>query len=147
MEAAGSSSPGLAGLSILIVEDEYFVASDCAKVLREQGARVLGPVPDMVRARAALFGATADCVLLDVNLKGEMAFDLARELMAGGVAIVFTTSYDTSLLPASLRRAPCLQKPVEIRDLVQAVQRAVEEGGRRPAGTVADGAAPPGSQK
>src|SRR5215510_798180 len=83
MEAAGSpgGSRSLAGLRVLIVEDDYFVANECAVVLREQGANVLGPVPDATRGREIITEETPDCVLLDVNLKGDFAFELASELL------------------------------------------------------------------
>lgn len=118
----GSESALLAGLSVLIVEDDYYVANDCAEILRANGARVIGPVPDMARGRALATEEQPDCVLLDVNLKGSMAFDLAVELMDRGVPTIFTTGYDSSFIPANLRAAPCLQKPVETRDLVRTVR-------------------------
>jgi DNA-binding response OmpR family regulator len=123
MEAADSSALSLEGLRILIVEDDYIVADECGSLLRKYGAHVLGPVPDAARARATLFGDSPDCALLDINLKGEMAFDLARELAVRGVPIIFTTGYDSSVLPASLRGRPLLQKPVDMRALIQLVRR------------------------
>jgi DNA-binding response OmpR family regulator len=130
VHTAGIQNDSLSGIRILIVEDDYFVASECANALRNHGARVLGPVPDMPRARVALSEGAADCVLLDVNLKGEMVFELARELQNRGIPMIFTTGYDTSFLPASLRESPCLQKPVDTRELVSSVRRAVEGRGR-----------------
>jgi 3-oxoacyl-[acyl-carrier protein] reductase len=55
---------------VLVVEDDYFVAKEMAAVLREHGATVLGPVPDVRRGRALLSQEEPDCALLDVNLKG-----------------------------------------------------------------------------
>ena len=57
-------STDLAGLSVLVVEDEYFVANDSARALREHGARILGPVPDVQRARELLAGESPDVVVL-----------------------------------------------------------------------------------
>ena len=121
-----SSTENLAGMTVLVVEDDYFVASECVDLLREQGARVVGPVPDMGRARAMLAESRVDCVLLDINLKGEMVFQLARELASQGVPMVFTTGYDSSILPQDLRDRPCLQKPVDGRELVKLVRRQAE---------------------
>jgi len=112
----------LAGLSVLVVEDEYFVASDSARALRDHGARILGPVPDTQRARELLAGESPDVVLLDVNLKGEMVYELAEELRRHGVPMIFATGYDASFLPATLRGEPCLQKPFETHELVRAVK-------------------------
>jgi len=118
-----SSATSLTGLRILVVEDDYIVANECGAVLRKHGAHVLGPVPDVPRARATLFAETPDCILLDINLKGEMVFDLAREIVVRGTPIVFTTGYDSTILPASLRGRPLLQKPVETRELIHVVRR------------------------
>ena len=117
-----SNAADLDGLNIMVVEDDYFVAHELARVLREHRAQVLGPVPDVARSRALLFGGAPDCVLLDINLRGEMAFDLAAELIGRGIPTIFTTGYDPSIVPASLRRAPCLQKPIEKHDLVGMVR-------------------------
>jgi DNA-binding response OmpR family regulator len=124
-QPSNGNSP-LAGMSVLIVEDDYFVATDFAAVLRAHGASVLGPVPDVERGRA-LVNESPDCVLLDVNLKGVFSFELAEELLGRGVPTVFTTGYDSSFLPASMREIPCLLKPIEAHQLVRAVQ---ERAGR-----------------
>jgi|SRR4051812_26201247 DNA-binding response OmpR family regulator len=112
----------LAGITVLVVEDDYFVASDTATVLADHGARVLGPVPDLARARGILAAESPDCALLDVNLKGQFVFELAEELQAHGVPAIFATGYDISILPPGLRNAPCLQKPVESRELVRVIR-------------------------
>ena len=125
MEPAGQPSEEagpLAGLCVLVVEDDYFVANESAKVLRDHGARVLGPVPDMDRARCLLSEEEPDCVLLDVNLKGEFVYPLAADLLHRGIPAAFTTGYDASFLPPELRGMPCLQKPVETRELIRLVK-------------------------
>lgn len=112
----------LEGLSILVVEDDYFVAYELARELRAQGASMVGPVPDLARARAAIADQSPDCVLLDINLKGDYVFDLAEEVMACGIPTIFTTAYDASVIPSDLRGAPCLQKPIVTQELVRLVQ-------------------------
>ena len=62
MSMVSGGANELTGLSVLVVEDEYFVASDCARALRDHGARILGPVPDMQRARELLAGDSPDVV-------------------------------------------------------------------------------------
>src|SRR5690242_4389657 len=115
-------SRALAGLTLLVVEDDYLVAKEVTSVLQEHGANVLGPVPDIARARALVAPGVPDCALLDVNLKGRMVFDLADELVERGVPLVFTTGYDPSFLPVHLRVMPCLRKPIDARELVRRVQ-------------------------
>jgi len=118
----------LAGINVLVVEDDYFVAKEVATILREHGATVLGPVPDIARSRALLSSATPDCAVLDINLKSQLVFELAEELKARGVPPIFATGYDASFLPDSLRHEPCLQKPVDARELV----RLVRDGAKTP---------------
>lgn len=119
---SATEAAGLTGLRVLIVEDDYFVANECAGVLREQGADVLGPVPDAARGREIISEETPDCVLLDVNLRGDYAFELASELLDLHIPIIFTTGYDRFFLPPGLRDAPCLQKPIESHVLVRLIQ-------------------------
>lgn len=113
--------PRLAGLSVLIVEDDYFIAQDVATQLRREGATVLGPVADVTRARALAAGTTPGCALLDINLKGELVFELAQELVDRGVPSIFTTGYDASILPPTLRSSSCLRKPVSAPSLIQLI--------------------------
>lgn len=119
---SSNSSTSLAGFNVLVVEDDYFVAKEMAAILREHGANVLGPVPDVARGRALLSDNVPDCALLDVNLKGQFVFELAEELIDKGVPSVFTTGYDSSFLPVQLRKAPCLQKPIDSQDLVRTIR-------------------------
>src|SRR5262245_48199362 len=121
MPTATVTSVDLEGLNVLVVEDDYLVAKELTNTLRDHGARVLGPVPNLARGRAALSETTPDCALLDVNLKGQFVFELAEELINLGVPVIFTTGYDRSFLPAKLRQLPCLQKPIDMRTLVQHV--------------------------
>ena len=120
---SGSVETALTGLNILVVEDDYLVASELASMLRDYGAQVIGPVPDSARARRAVLDDSPDCVLLDVNLKGQLTFDLAKEVREQGVPLIFTTGYDTSFIPDALRAVPCLQKPIEVHDLVERVRQ------------------------
>jgi DNA-binding response OmpR family regulator len=125
-------SAALAGLAVLVIEDEYFIASDCAAALREHGARVLGPVPDLARGRALLAGERPDCVVLDINLKGDWAFRFAEELLERGVPAVLATGYDASVIPANLRAAPLLRKPIDTRDLIRVVRGTARVGAQTP---------------
>jgi DNA-binding LytR/AlgR family response regulator len=112
----------LSGMNILVVEDDYFVAKEVASILREHGATVLGPVPDIARGRALLSSSTPDCAVLDIHLKSQFVFELAEELRERGVPPVFATGYDASFLPPSLRDLPILQKPVDAAALVRIVR-------------------------
>jgi DNA-binding response OmpR family regulator len=113
----------LAGITVLVVEDEYYVAVEVVRLLREYGAQVLGPLGDEAQVRELLGRTRPDCVLLDVNLGGDSTYPLARELIREGVAIVFTTGYGCDSLPIGLEHVPCLAKPIPDPELLGAVSR------------------------
>jgi DNA-binding response OmpR family regulator len=112
----------LEGYRVLVVEDDYFVAQDLCSMLRARGASVVGPARNISVGRELANAHRPDCALLDINLHGEYAFDLAEELQMRGVRTVFTTGYDTSFIPPRLRHTACLQKPVDANALVQSIR-------------------------
>ena len=112
----------LSGYRLLVVEDDYFVAQDLCATLRDFGATVLGPAPSISSARSLANALRPDCVLLDINLDGELAFELARELQTRGMRTVFTTGYDASFVPQHLRQTVCVQKPVDATALLRSIR-------------------------
>ena len=112
----------LNGLCLLVVEDDYLVAADMCAALMRRGAVIIGPASNPPRTRELLREHRPDCALLDLNLNGVLAFELAEELERAGVPTIFTTGYDAAFLPESVRTAPCLQKPVNFKTLVQSIR-------------------------
>jgi DNA-binding response OmpR family regulator len=116
----------LAGINVLVVEDDYLVAKEITGLLRDRGATVLGPLPDAPRARALICEQAPHCVLLDINLKGRFAFELAQELLDKRIAVIFTTGYDAAVLPETFQHIPYLQKPFDPRALIIMVKQQAE---------------------
>lgn len=112
----------LAGYRVLVVEDDYFVAEELAAALERNGATVLGPASSVEAGRSLAGEHAPDCVLLDVNLRGENAFELADELRERGIFTVFATGYDSDLVPEHLRDANYLRKPLEITAVVRLIR-------------------------
>lgn len=100
-----------APLAVLIVEDEYLIASALRLLFERQGARVLGPVAQVATA-IELIEATShiDCALLDVRLEQEAVFPVADELRARGVRFAFMSGYEHSSLPEAYRDATYFDK-------------------------------------
>ena len=110
----------LAGCRILVVEDEYFLADDVARILLRHGVDAVGPVPTRDDALACLSSEERlDAAVLDINLRGEMSFPVADALAARGVPFVFTTGYEPAAIPSAYRHVPHLEKPFETEALVQ----------------------------
>ena len=114
--------PGLAGRCVLLVEDDYLLATVLCQELEGAGAQVLGPVPDVAAALALLsVGDGVDAAVLDVNLGGTMAWPVADALLARSVAFVFLTGYDAGTIPARYAGVSRCEKPVELAEIAQAL--------------------------
>jgi CheY-like chemotaxis protein len=115
-------APILAGRSILLVEDDFIIALDQATLLKEAGARVVGPAPTLAAALALVAGAEPlDGAILDLNLRGVMSFPVADALRARSVPFVFLTGYDRSIIPASYADVPVCDKPLNLLRIAQAM--------------------------
>jgi DNA-binding response OmpR family regulator len=110
----------LAGLRVLVVEDELLLAMDYEEALRAEGCTVLGPVGRRGRALALLERERPDAAVLDLNLAGERSTAVAEALEALRVPFVIVSGYGGGTLGEPvLRRAPRLDKPVKIQELVR----------------------------
>ncbi len=114
----------LDGLRVLVVEDDYFIADEICSTLRENGAEVVGPSPDVERSLQLIRSKEIDCAVLDINLQGSFAFGLANELRQRGTPAIFATGYDVSVLPSEFSGCVRLEKPVSLRGLLRAVEAA-----------------------
>src|SRR5262245_23613576 len=68
---------------VLIIEDEYLLGDDLAKVLRSLGILVIGPVTELADAMS-VERDSFDVAVVDINLRGCSAFPIADELMRVG---------------------------------------------------------------
>jgi DNA-binding response OmpR family regulator len=118
MERAAS----LVGLCVVVVEDDYFIAIEMCRALRAAGAEVIGPARDVETGLGAIRAERIDCAVLDINLPGRLAFELAAELRARNIPTIFATGYDASMIPAELADIIRLEKPLDMRALCRAVE-------------------------
>jgi CheY-like chemotaxis protein len=110
----------LVGRSILVVEDEYVIATELAQSLEDLGAVVVGPAGSVGDALTLVSeGAPIDAALLDVNLGSERVYPVADILQAQGVPYIFTTGYEGWTIPAPYSAAPWCEKPINIGHLVR----------------------------
>ena len=118
----------LANKRLLLVEDEYLIATDLAWAIEQAGAEVVGPAGSVEDALALVreAGGRLDGAVLDVNLRGERVFPVADALAAKGVPFLFATGYDASLIPAHYAKVPRHEKPVDRARLLRQVAALVE---------------------
>lgn len=121
-KATSGNKALLSGLRVLVVEDDYFIAEEMCNTLRNSGAEVLGPSPDIEHGLDMVKSHHIDCAVLDINLHGNLAFSLASELQQRGTPAIFATGYDSSVLPDAFSSCVRLEKPVNLTALLQAVQ-------------------------
>ncbi|WP_459852705.1 response regulator [Dongia sp. agr-C8] len=117
---------------ILVVEDDYFVASDLEGGLRDAGLEVVGPVPTAEEALALARSERPLLAVMDIRLAGakdgiDAALELYREL---GIRCIFASAH---VEPPYRQRAAAasplgwVQKPYTIDTVVETVKRALPE--------------------
>jgi len=107
-----------------VIEDDYFIADEICSILREHGASIVGPSPDVATGLRLIKSEAIDCAVLDINLQGNLAFGIASELRTRGIPAIFATGYDVSVLPREFSDSVRLEKPVNLQALLRAVQSA-----------------------
>ncbi len=121
------SSARLAGVSVLVVEDESLLRKRYASFLEGEGADVVA-VGTLQAATDALAGLDFDVVLLDINLPDGKGTDLLRGARLGPStgAVVMTSAGGVSGAVEAMRlgAADYLTKPCELDDLALRILRA-----------------------
>jgi CheY-like chemotaxis protein len=123
MAQSATGVGGLDGRRILLVEDEFLVATLIEEDLRSAGCSVIGPFARLEPAMAAVKRERIDMAVLDINLNGVMSYPLADELAARRIPLMFLSGYVTMNLPERFRTMPRLSKPYDPKVLIQEVQR------------------------
>jgi CheY-like chemotaxis protein len=109
----------LAGLRVLVVEDEMMVSMLMEDMLADLGCLVVGPVSRLDEGLDLVRASDFDCAILDVNLGGQSVFPLADLVREKGVPYAFATGYGDAGLRKVDEAAPVLQKPFREADLAR----------------------------
>jgi len=119
----GSETPSaVAGLRILVVEDEYYIALNIEMFLEDLGCEILGPVATIEESLAIVRSERLDGVLLDANLRGVSSTPVAAELQTRAIPFIVITGYGRlELEPGALNAAPRLGKPFDVKKLENAL--------------------------
>ena len=114
----------LKGVRVLVVEDQWHVANALKSLLEADGAQVSGPVSTIADALRLAAEQKPELAVVDINLKGKMAYGLIDHLIDQGVRVVVVTGY---AVPPELTRkvAAVLQKPFNGPALLAALRRAL----------------------
>ena len=123
------SDTPLAGLRVLVVEDEMMVSMLIEDMLADLGCTVIGPASRLEEAMQLAREADLDCAVLDVNLGGQPIFPLADLLREKGAPFAFATGYGDAGLREVDRGSPVLQKPFREGDLARVLSDLTTKAG------------------
>lgn len=121
----------LAGLKVLIVEDEGAVALMIEDMLLELGCEVAASVANLDTARRTAAALQCDFAVLDVNVGGQLVFPVAQILQERQIPFLFSTGYGASGLPGEFKDRAVLSKPFSMEELQQKILIALHSGQAR----------------
>ena len=111
---------------ILVVEDSFLVVTLLDEIFKDLGWQSVGPATRLVDALELAKTGVFDAALLDINLNGEMSWDVARVLAERGVPFVFSTGYDIkTVLPSHLKGTAVMSKPFRIHEVESKIRQAI----------------------
>ncbi|HWE19022.1 MAG TPA: response regulator [Hyphomicrobiaceae bacterium] len=117
--------PGdLQGVRVLVVEDQWHVANALRSLLEVEGMEVSGPAGKTADAHRLANEHEPELAVVDINLKGEMAYSLIDDLHDRGVRVVVISGY---AVPPRLtaKVAAVLQKPFNGPEFLASLRRAL----------------------
>lgn len=110
--------------SILIVEDEIFVAMDIERVLADAGYRVVAIAADRAEALAA--AAQVDVAFVDLNLRdGPTGPEIARDLAKQGIKVIYVTANPAQIATVADTAIGYIRKPFRDSAILNAAAVAV----------------------
>jgi len=107
---------------VLIVEDDYVIATSLAADLNEFGFVVIGPAGNLADASAIASTSALDCALIDIALGEESALPVAQILTDRHIPFVFMTGASKSP-EGTFQEVPALLKPFTVEELRCALQQ------------------------
>ena len=114
----------LGGTSVLIAEDEMFIASDIAIAVRDADGTVIGPFATLEEVRMAIEATMPAAAILDVNLLDGDIDAVLPALRVGGTRIVINTgSGRPDELAERYPDLPVFIKPTDPNELVAELSR------------------------
>jgi PAS domain S-box-containing protein len=116
----------LLGKRVLIVEDEPLVSMDIAASLSIAGCEIVGPAGSFEKAKLLIDEERLDAALVDLNLTGHTADELAAALTQKQVPFAFVTGYGRDALPRAFRDALMLGKPHSQDQLLALLQQLID---------------------
>jgi CheY-like chemotaxis protein len=113
----------------MLLEDEYLIALDAQHNLEALGVKRVRVVNTLAGAAAVAEIGDVDVAILDLNINGEMSFEVAEMFRKRGTPIVFASGYELrDRVDADLEGAAIhLRKPYTSQGLKDALEAALNK--------------------
>lgn len=108
-------------MRILIVEDDFLIASEAATHLRAAGCEIVGMAASVKRALKLLSELEVDAAVLDFNLGDETSVAIAEELHRRNIPFVIVSGYTAEQVKGAAGAVTHLTKPCRPETLTAAV--------------------------
>jgi CheY-like chemotaxis protein len=108
----------LAGLRVLVVEDEMLVSLLIEEMLVDHHCAVVGPYATVAEAVEAARKEPIDLALLDVNIGGAKVYPVADALTARRIPFLFLSGYGQSAIPNNRPDWRVCSKPFREDELI-----------------------------
>jgi DNA-binding response OmpR family regulator len=122
----------LEGARVLVVEDEFLVATLIEDMLESAGCVVAGPIAGVAAALDAFNHDTYEAAVLDVILGRARIDPGADALSRQNVPFMFVTGYNTGALPGQHAARPRLCKPFKMAELLGTLMRLLKTPAPKP---------------
>ena len=120
------TTDALAGLYILLLEDEFLIAMDVEQICKEHGAASVVIKREVGELSDEIWNEDFDVALIDLMLAGHSTTPFARTLQDRKVPFVFASGYsDIDGLRAEFPGVGFIGKPYSETALVEAIFAAV----------------------
>jgi DNA-binding response OmpR family regulator len=120
----------LHGKRVMVVEDELLVAMMIEDILLDEECTVLGPYTNLADALQAATTEQMDLAVLDVNLRGEKIYPVARMLSDRGVPFLLLSGYGADAIPLDQPGWRACAKPFTPEDLTRMLGEQIQESAR-----------------
>jgi CheY-like chemotaxis protein len=111
--------PTLRGATVLVVEDEFYLAMEIKEEIERVGGAVIGPYASAQDGLAGLAAAKPDYGLVDINLGEGPTYEVADALQSRGVPFAFLTGYDAGSSPERFSLVERVEKPTHHRKVLE----------------------------
>ncbi|PZA10319.1 response regulator [Rhodopseudomonas palustris] len=112
--------------TVLIVEDEFLIAMDLARMVEADGWTVIGPVGTVKEALRLLEEGLPTVAMLDVNLGSELVTPVAERLTASNVPVASAYDKPEHQCGDLLAGVPNVGKPTSERRVLSTLRLLIE---------------------